>query len=249
MPRKRRKIPKKPRAIERRYAAFIRAVSRQASKEILRILKPQLARAKRADADLDLTDLYIDLTSIEVSIARIKARLSGNKTFDSILEAINEFSERDVFRVVGISISTEDPEVISLLAKWRRENVALVSSMLDSQVEGVRKLLFEGASTGMRGATLAKRLTERFRMSERKARIIATDQVLKANGNLTKLRHSQAGVREYIWNNSNDERVRDSHRDFNGRRFSWDDPPVAENGPVHPGEDILCRCIAIPVLE
>jgi len=52
------------------------------------------------------------------------------------------------------------------------------------------------------------------------------------------------GVTEYIWRSSDDVRVRSSHRDYDDRRFSWDEPP----GGKHPGEDYNCRCFAEPVV-
>ncbi|MCZ6770597.1 MAG: phage minor head protein [Proteobacteria bacterium] len=52
------------------------------------------------------------------------------------------------------------------------------------------------------------------------------------------------GVTEYIWRSSDDERVRSLHREYDDRRFSWDEPP--DGG--HPGEDYNCRCFAEPVV-
>lgn len=48
----------------------------------------------------------------------------------------------------------------------------------------------------------------------------------------------------YIWRTRDDEKVRPSHADNNGRVFAWDDPP--ETG--HPGEDYGCRCTAEPFM-
>ena len=52
------------------------------------------------------------------------------------------------------------------------------------------------------------------------------------------------GVTEYIWRSSDDERVRSLHREYDDRRFSWDEPP--DGG--HPGEGYNCRCFAEPVV-
>lgn len=46
----------------------------------------------------------------------------------------------------------------------------------------------------------------------------------------------------YVWRTKEDEKVRRSHRENNGKVFAWDSPP--ETG--HPGEDYGCRCIAEP---
>ncbi len=46
----------------------------------------------------------------------------------------------------------------------------------------------------------------------------------------------------YVWRTRHDPKVRSTHRENDGRIFSWDDPP--ETG--HPGADHNCRCEAIP---
>ncbi len=48
----------------------------------------------------------------------------------------------------------------------------------------------------------------------------------------------------YVWRTQRDNRVRRSHRENEGRIFSWSDPLATG----HPGEDYNCRCEAIPYL-
>ena len=46
--------------------------------------------------------------------------------------------------------------------------------------------------------------------------------------------------------------MRDSHRHLNGKRFSWNDPPVVDartGRRCHPGQDYQCRCVALPVFD
>ena len=78
-----------------------------------------------------------------------------------------------------------------------------------------------------------------------RAALIARDQTSKLTSDLNELRQTQAGVEEYDWSTSRDERVRKSHREKEGRRFRWDNPP-ADTG--NPGDDVLCRCVGIGVI-
>jgi SPP1 gp7 family putative phage head morphogenesis protein len=52
-----------------------------------------------------------------------------------------------------------------------------------------------------------------------------------------------AGVTEYIWSTTKDNRVRKEHQAREGKTFSYDNPPSDGN----PGEPIRCRCVASPV--
>lgn len=45
---------------------------------------------------------------------------------------------------------------------------------------------------------------------------------------------------EYIWRTEGDGKVRPSHAERDGKKFSWDNPP--EGG--HPGDAPNCRCTA-----
>jgi SPP1 gp7 family putative phage head morphogenesis protein len=110
---------------------------------------------------------------------------------------------------------------------------------------------------------LRAQLQDEFQVSKSRADLIARDQVLKLNSQITRTRQTSAGIKRYTWTTSGDERVRgnpnglypDSDRDhwsLDGRTFSWDAPPVVNpktGETAHPGEDFQCRCVATPVLD
>ena len=47
----------------------------------------------------------------------------------------------------------------------------------------------------------------------------------KLNSALNQQRSQNLGVEEYVWRTAGDERVRDSHKNENGKTFGWDDLP------------------------
>ena len=71
-------------------------------------------------------------------------------------------------------------------------------------------------------------------------------------------RYRELGSTEYVWETAGDGKVRpthgesNDHRSLNGRRFSWDAPPIvdaASGRRCHPGQDFgPCRCVARPIL-
>lgn len=62
------------------------------------------------------------------------------------------------------------------------------------------------------------------------------------NEYLAERKSDRGKPRNYIWRTRGDSKVRSSHRDRDGKIFSWDNPP--EGG--HPGEAPGCRCWAEP---
>jgi len=75
--------------------------------------------------------------------------------------------------------------------------------------------------------------------------------VLKLNAQITQVRHEAAGVTEFIWRTSKDERVRADHEILDGKRFRYDEPPIVDRrrgDRALPGVYFQCRCIAEPVI-
>jgi SPP1 gp7 family putative phage head morphogenesis protein len=167
----------------------------------------------------------------------------------SLEKMTREAFERDLKRVVGVDLLTADPAMELQIGMFAQENVSLITSLMNDSISKVENKIFQGFRSGLRWEEIAADIT-RFvdpvkGPQVNRARFIARDQISKLNGQLTQTRQRGLGISRYIWATSNDERVRDSHRDKEGKIYSWDDPP-ADTG--HPGEDFQCRCTAIPYL-
>jgi SPP1 gp7 family putative phage head morphogenesis protein len=152
------------------------------------------------------------------------------------------------FGRIGIRLEKAAPSVAKLVPGFRKDNVALVKTMLDSEKSKLEQLLADGA--GRRYESLAKDIEARFGITTRHAELIARDQTLKLNANITRQRMVDAGITTYVWTTAGDERVRELHDDLDGETFDFDDPPVTnEDGDTNnPGEDYQCRCVAFPVV-
>ena len=94
-----------------------------------------------------------------------------------------------------------------------------------------------------------KRLMELFQdeygSTNYNLRRLTRDQTQKMNASLNEMRQRDLGVEKYIWRTSEDERVRPTHSDNNGKTFDWTNPPPVTQ---HPGSDVLCRCNAEPII-
>lgn len=136
------------------------------------------------------------------------------------------------------------------IEKFRSENVSKIRSIAEERLSEVEGLLVTAEHQGWSVGEISKQLRESFDVSKSKAELLARDQTLKLHGAITRARQEQAGIEEYKWSTSSDERVRSAHKRLHGRVFRWDDPPIiSDDGRRgHPGEDYQCRCIAIPVL-
>lgn len=133
------------------------------------------------------------------------------------------------------------PEIKS----FTKENVKLIKSIPEQYFDRIEKMVVRNVQKGALSSEIKKNILKEYNVSERRAALIARDQVNKFNGNLNELRQTDIGVKKYVWETSLDERVRPEHEARHGKTFSWKDPP----SDGHPGEAINCRCIAIGIFE
>lgn len=139
---------------------------------------------------------------------------------------------------------------IEQLQKWIDENVGLISTIPEDTLEKMKDIIYDGYANGKTTTRMVKEIQRAYGISRRRAELIARDQTAKLNGQIQRAQQQDAGIVEYIWSTTGDERVRRSHHELNGKKFSWDDAPVNSDGrKCHPGQDFQCRCIGKPVFN
>jgi len=243
-----RRRPSTPETAEKIYRAELRQLARElgtiARLYVMRHYDPD----RREDAPdrltgIDWQRLRETLGSVTTERARELARSQARR--------VDRGNIRGLERVLRINLNTESRSVKLALARFERENVALIRSIATDILPDVRKVVRAAHRAGTRPKDLAALLVERTGVAQSRADLIARDQTLKANSALTQIRHKEAGVERYAWGTSRDERVRDMHAALEGRIFEWSDPPITnEQGDRNgPGEDYQCRCVAIPVFD
>ena len=139
-----------------------------------------------------------------------------------------------------------DSAIEPLMTAWRQENISLIRTIPERFHESLHRRVGETfAQRPFDQQALSKVLNRDYKVAGSNLRRLTRDQTSKAIGQLTQARHGQLGIQEYTWRTAQDERVRVTHQALEGSRQKWDSPPAVG----YPGEDILCRCVAIPVIE
>ena len=147
---------------------------------------------------------------------------------------------------VEVGVLLQDGPIRQALDERVLENVSLIRTIPPSVHDSLKahflQLLHEAPFDRSRIADVLKK---EYGSTGYKLRRIARDQTSKAIGQFTELRQGQCGITHYRWLSSNDERVRPTHVENNGKTFAWAEPPE-ETG--HPGWDIQCRCTAVAII-
>jgi len=245
-----------PTGIAVTYAAELRKVAAALNDATLAAIA---AEGVHLDAQGEAPSLDFSAAAIE----RVKKRIRGeakkiaqNRT---LVASIRTVSQRVIKRsreqwtqqvraAIGVDLSG-DVDLTKRAESFERENLDLITSLTSDHVDRVARVLREGR--GERVETITARIREATQASESRAALIARDQVLSLNAQVTEDRHKAAGVTEYVWRTSRDERVREDHRVLDGTRQKYAEPPIVDRrkgARGNPGTWFQCRCTASPII-
>lgn len=194
----------------------------------------------------------------------------NNRQFRQVFASNNKgftLPDSSTLSLLGLDVYGSDvssKKLLVLMESWVADNVALIKDMRSTYNKGVETVIRNGIRNGWSPAQLTKQIkaqeledTPKGTASENRkldyrAKLIAQDQINKGNADLTKYRLQSVGVTEYIWRDVGDHRVRPTHQEFDGNRYSFRFPEnkaspeqAVKYAPEgDPGTPVRCRCRA-----
>ncbi len=231
--------------------------------EIERIIYPVL---RNRESEFSRDGIASDLSNM---INGIRAKLgnaegSAKSISEKFISSVNK-KQREKFlqslrSSVGVNIENVlIGENLSDLVKAKTvENTSLIKTIPIDYLDKVERVIFSEMTKKKSSKSMIEQIIKIKNISKNRARVIARDQTSKFFANLNEIRQTNLGIREYIWRTADDDRVvgkpggkfpkgnaaHQNHFKRNGKRFRWDKPPA----DGHPGEPILCRCIAQAII-
>lgn len=167
----------------------------------------------------------------------------------SRLLKLTDTIRRSAMRAGQLAQTHARNELARIMGKPVARNVASDRAVLEAFVEEQVRL-FQKLALDVTNKLAAADALAALKLAENRARLISSDQVFKIFAESLSYYAIQAGSPRYYWKTRADERVRPKHEAAHGKSYKWDNPPaVGRNGErFHPGQDIHCRCVAIPVI-
>jgi len=266
-------VTRYPHNLEREYTRITNAYMALLNKTLAEHL-PTIRRAidaERANMRQDEAFDVFDVTTqtfvrIQSAFERRAASFGLERRITNLSNMARRVSVREWRRVVrntlGINI-LEDYYMGEFfrgaLRQWVTSNIDLIKSVPRSTLNNMQNIVQDGFLSGKSNTAIGNALQEAYGISRRKAQFWARDQVASLNSDLTQQQHKDAGVDEYTWSDSDDKRVREDHKNLNGKRCKWSDPTVyyderatawvprrTDMVKKHPGKDYNCRCVGLP---
>lgn len=124
----------------------------------------------------------------------------------------------------GLTVASTLRGVDAKLADAVAANVSLVRSVSDDTRARIANAVFAGVQSGQSKVEVARAINKGLKLSSKRARSIAKDQVDKAVKNLTMLRFDEAGFEFAEWVHSHNPNFRREHLDRNGNVYALGDP-------------------------
>ena len=212
-------------------------------------LTPLMAQLRSGLSEASATSLALEIIDGVFRRWRMGGLVDGEVAAHST--RVSSYHKRrliQTFRTaLGIDIRPRllDSAIEPLMSAWRQENISLIRTVPERFHGALYQRVSETfAQQPFDQQALSKVLNREFKVTGSNLRRITRDQISKAVGQLTHARHRQLGIQEYTWRTAQDERVRPTHQVLDGTPQRWDSPPSVG----HPGQDVSCRCVAIPVV-
>lgn len=212
---------------------------------------PPAVKAEAVLAERKREQLIREITqAIDTAQARVD-KMIKTLSFSADLPLFK--MNQDVIDDIGIGIIPEmtDSMKKKILDGYTKNQILNIKNWAPEQVERLRKMtervLMEGSDRGLTDIIL-----EEWGVSYRKAAFLARQETNLFFSEYSMSRARDAGLRRYRWSTSHDRRVRARHRELDGQIIDFDRPPIVDmktGRRAHAGEDFLCRCGKIWILD
>jgi SPP1 gp7 family putative phage head morphogenesis protein len=241
------------RAVEIQYLAAMKRIIQKLKNQVNSTLLPSLGQFE-VDYVKDSPSLIVYFSSIVTQLGQQVGDIE--ETAESIASrmatATEAFNRRNFVKTINSAIGVNLVDIIRAegvqfqIEAAVTENIDLIKTIPKEYHERIKKAVTQGINQGDDFFSIRKSILEIGESTDKRAKLIARDQVAKLNAAVTETRQKKMGITHYFWRTSRDERVRDTHKANADKRFAWDNPP-SKTG--HPGDDIQCRCTAEPDLS
>ena len=258
------------------YYNMMRRLIRNMTKDVREFVMPMIKRNKAnyiKDGWADDLTVFFGMLRARYSsfLFREKVKTDVQMPLSMVESSTTAQFLKGVNRAVGLDVQgmLQNEGVDEIMKATLAYNVTKVTNMTSDYLDRVEAIVLDGMTNGRYPSVIAKSLQESVGISERRAKMIARDQVAKLNSAIDAERSENLGIKYYQWSTSDDQRVSGNPqgrypnskikcyriaKQNNGLGegvFTYKDgAEYAGETKLHPGTaHIGCRCRRIPLIE
>jgi uncharacterized protein with gpF-like domain len=149
-----------------------------------------------------------------------------------------------------VKFSKESQQVVKAKQSLIQEQINLITNIPQQYEYKVNIAVFEAITRGRDMKYLQKELMQINTITEKRAKLIAKNQIDYATGVINLARASDLGFTHSKWKHSSASKVpRQSHKEANNRIFETAKGCLIEGEYIVPGQKINCNCYTVVVIE
>ena len=247
---------KAPIAIGLEYQRALVKLVKRLNKEVYNALSSEYA-----DFESVITQDASPVFQIEMRMKKIFERYTAlfNKTGQSLAERFvssinrsnfNHFKRE--FTKQSLTIRPDDNYIGALNVNKAliADNVNLITNLSEKQYEQIHGDLMRSIANGGDLQQIEKDLRKRGIQTEKRARLIARDQLFKANSAINNQRMKTNGITKAIWRHSRGDKVpRRSHLAADGKVYETAKGCLIDGEYIYPADKVNCTCFCQPFIE
>lgn len=238
-------------SIQKKYRTDIEAILDEMRQEVIR----DIVRPYRADIAMDGVVDWIGRV-MDSLIARWQGRLDNlaqEVADDFVGRSKTHYDRRlqNLLRKRGFIVQFRNSRKVQEQTQIAiGENVSLIKSIGNQHLDNVRAAVWRSVKGGYDLESLVKQLKHIDHVSDNRAKLIARDQVAKANQAFEAARALELGITHAIWRHSSAGRTfRHDHVKANGTKYEIAKGCYISGEFIQPAFKISCRCRASLVIE
>lgn len=253
--------PQYPRGFEKQLEALLVGITKEASKQFFNgTIKKLNVGTVNKFSDAQVGNWAAIYSKLDARTRRaIKKRFNKERIsaeVERILKSVDNANQAALYssieKKMGVNmqalISQEglSPQINALII----ETQAWVNKNLDDNLTYFANNSLRMMSEGADYDELIEGFDAETDKQVEKSRFIARNQLASFNGLSNKIRYQKLGIKEATWITANDERVRPSHADRDGKTYDLKKGSYSSKDGkwLYPGTDYLCRCVSRPIV-
>lgn len=139
------------------------------------------------------------------------------------------------------------------IAKRYTENLDFwVKNWTSENIIKMREVVGQMSIEGKSRKDIENYIIKEFGIAQRKAKFLARNESAIATTSYLQSKYKDEGFSSFKWVTNLDGRERPSHKELNGKLFSFDNPPIIDERTGQrglPAETYNCRCLMSPVIN
>lgn len=149
-----------------------------------------------------------------------------------------------------IKFSKESKQVLKAKQSIIQEQINLITNIPNEYKNKVNEVVFEAISRGRDFKYLKSELLQVNTITEKRAKLIAKNQIDYATGVINLARASDLGFTKSKWKHSSaSKEPRKSHKEANNKIFNTAEGCLIDDEYIVPGQKINCNCYTVVVIE